>query len=680
MPRMRRALHWNARTRRRALLLELSQSFRLVYVSAVVWGREVTLRVKTLWFMTKLDADVVDATVTNLDQLTMYAETNSRTFRSLQVWVKEEDISTVTGATVAEHRLGLRFAAAAYTTITELDDITHSSENMSGVIGPFDFTAQAVSNFGAGVSQTCDIQVYFDISTGTGLNVRNVCALFALTYEFDDAAATQYASLLLPMESAVGALPTTETELGTNQIPQLTGAGGLLENVASVIVRQQFYLVKGNDESASATDYTVNIRIDTGTTKTFTATEKALISDAFKWFLYQEAPAAGAVHAFKIWTTGIGALHHCAVTMYVTFEFAVSGTTRFCYQKWMNYEMSSPLGGTAAADSQRFSRTFFIEEPGTITLKQSAYTLNFEIGRAAMAGLNSRAGSQAYRAYTNGAAMVCGGEIFQQRIDSGSAQGAGITIARGQNTITIDAYRTDATDLGWNLSGRILVTYTSDVPSGGIWAGEHITVWPVLGWDAALATERISASVAPIIPEANWFATEVGFWMVHWDAAANNGIVFHAENLAGEGAADGWRDLYADVFVKDAERGCQIIMCRARSEFQRFPTDQDGDRLALETSRRYRYSNTATCAKGVVMILSYHSISYTVTGTISGSGGGTVTIVAHSKLFEEKIGETSRVGNGTYSITWYDNTSGDIVVEALEFATLVGRSDDGAPT
>src|SRR3990167_567969 len=136
------------------------------------FGEAMTLRVKTLWFMTKLDADVVDATVTNLDQLTMYEETNSRTFRSLQVWIKYEDISTATGATVAEHRVGLRFAAAAYTTITELDDIANSGENMSGVIGPFDFTAQAVSNFGAGVSQTCDIQVYFDISTGTGLNVR----------------------------------------------------------------------------------------------------------------------------------------------------------------------------------------------------------------------------------------------------------------------------------------------------------------------------------------------------------------------------------------------------------------------------------------------------------------------------------------------------------------------------
>ena len=80
------------------------------------------------------------------------------------------------------------------------------------------------------------------------------------------------------------------------------------------------------------------------------------------------------------------------------------------------------------------------------------------------------------------------------------------------------------------------------------------------------------------------------------------------------------------------------------------------------------------------MILSYHSISYTISGTVSGSSGGTVTIVAHSKLLEEKVGETSRVGNGTYSIIWYDNTSGDIVVEARESATLVGRSDDGAPT
>src|SRR3990167_10217563 len=166
----------------------------------------MTLRTKTLWYAMELAADVVDATVTNLPQITIYTENSSRTFRSVQVWVSYEDISTVTGATVGEHRVACSVNGAAATTITELDDIANSGENHGGIIGPFDFTAHFVSNFPAAASATLDLSVYFYITTGTGLTTNNVSALIAITYEFDDGATTQYATAIIPMESLVGAM------------------------------------------------------------------------------------------------------------------------------------------------------------------------------------------------------------------------------------------------------------------------------------------------------------------------------------------------------------------------------------------------------------------------------------------------------------------------------------------
>ena len=148
----------------------------------------MSLRTKTLWYTTQLAADVVDATLTALPTITIYSENSSRTFRSVQVWVSYEDISTVTGATVGEHRCACSVNGAAATTITELDDITNSGENMSGILGPFDFTSHFTTNYPAADSTTLAISVYFDISTGTGLNVRNVGALIAVTYEYNDAA------------------------------------------------------------------------------------------------------------------------------------------------------------------------------------------------------------------------------------------------------------------------------------------------------------------------------------------------------------------------------------------------------------------------------------------------------------------------------------------------------------
>src|SRR3990167_5008643 len=388
----------------------------------------MTLRVKTLWYAMELAADVVDATVTNLPQITIYTENSSRTFRSVQVWVSYEDISTVTGATVGEHRVGLRVAAAAYTTITELDDISNSGENLSGILGPFDFTSHFTANYPAADSTTLDIQVYFDITTGTGLNVRNVGALIAITYEYDDGAATQYNTAIIPMESTTGALATTETEIGTNQIPQLTGAGGLLENVAGVIVRQQFFVVEGNDEAAASTSvYTLNVRIDTGTTHAFSAAIKTLASDVYKRFIHIESPLASAVHAWKAWTATTARMNHCTHTMYVTYEWTVSGTTEFLNSIMLSLELPSPMGGDTSALASRFELPIRVEEPTTITLKQSAYRIQFIQGAATLAGLNSRAGAQAFRAYTTGASVMCGGSCFQQRVDSGSAQGAGLT-------------------------------------------------------------------------------------------------------------------------------------------------------------------------------------------------------------------------------------------------------------
>jgi len=639
----------------------------------------MALRTKTTWWATQLAADVVDATLTALPTITIYTENSNRTFRSVQVWLSYEDISTATGATVGEHRCACSVNGAAATTITELDDIANSAENMSGILGPFDFTAHFTANYPAADSTSLALSVYFDITTGTGLNVRNVGALIAITYEYDDGAATQYNTAIIPMESLTGALTTTVgSQIGTNQIPQLTGAGGLLENVAGVTVRQQFFVVEGNVEGgASALATTLNVRIDTGgVTHTFGASTPALASDRYHRFIHIESPSAGAAHQWQAWCTTTARFNMITHTMYVTYQWTVSGTTEFLNSIQMTFEIPSPMGGSAAGDNDRLELPIRIEEPGTITLKQSAYRIHFVPGAGAMSGLNSRAGSQAYRAYTPAASMICGGSCFQQRVDSGSAQGAGLTLDRGKNNLVIDLYRTDLVDFGWNISGVAIINYKSGVSSQGAGAHNHTTWWKVLDWDAALTFLRDSAAFAPNIPEASYWVSGIGFQMVHWDAGANNGIVWAAQVLSGEGAEDGWRDLYADIFVKDAERACQIVYCRARGDMKRWPNDTDSDRLAIETARIYRYTNAISCAKGVSMMLTYHTITFTVGGDIAGSSGGTVDIDYFTEDGDEilHIGSGSRSGNGAHSLTWYDNIY-NCYAEARESGALLGRSD-----
>ena len=76
------------------------------------------------------------------------------------------------------------------------------------------------------------------------------------------------------------------------------------------------------------------------------------------------------------------------------------------------------------------------------------------------------------------------------------------------------------------------------------------------------------------------------------------------------------------------------------------------------------------------LMINYHSITYTIAGTLTNFGAGTVNIMAISEVSKEVIAETSRSGNGAYSMTWYDNTE-DVKVIANQDSTHMGASDIG---
>lgn len=81
---------------------------------------------------------------------------------------------------------------------------------------------------------------------------------------------------------------------------------------------------------------------------------------------------------------------------------------------------------------------------------------------------------------------------------------------------------------------------------------------------------------------------------------------------------------------------------------------------------------------GIANFLTYHAITYTVSGTVYGSAGGTVTLSLHRSDTHEVVLTTSRTGNGAFSFTWYDNTV-DVYVVARESDTRLGRSKNGTP-
>jgi hypothetical protein len=126
-----------------------------------------------------------------------------------------------------------------------------------------------------------------------------------------------------------------------------------------------------------------------------------------------------------------------------------------------------------------------------------------------------------------------------------------------------------------------------------------------------------------------------------------------------------------------------MMYSQVRTLFKRFPGDVDPDRMDVEIARRWRvYVNGSTAVTGWIglnVILTYHTIIYSVADSVSGFSG-TVTLGLHragsnANMPGELVKTTTRAGDGSFSFTWYDNTE-SLYISASDASNIVGRSQD----
>lgn len=613
---------------------------------------------------------MTDAVAASLGSKTLYIPETTRTFRSVFVEVGFQDRVTATGGTIGEHRVSLTLGAASASTITETDDIVHIDEKIAGIIGPFDFTTYFTNNFGAGTSQTCDCSLYFDQTTGTTLGMINVTATIYITYDYDDSTTTQIKTTFIPLESLTGQAPTSATEFGTNQVPQLTSSGFLPEN--SVTIRDYFFLIEGQEGSLSTVDFTINVKLDSESAVAFGTQECALQSPAYCrwiWSRTSDFPSTTAAHQFYIWTPGVDVsnlkLHHVAVTLVITYEFNAPDTTTVLNTIFLPLFFEHNNG----ANIGRCKTDFFIEEPGTITLKQSGVRLN--VPYISVGKIN--VGSQAQRTYTNSSTGYCM-ECWQQRIDSGSAQGAGITLGRGLNTLTVDA--TASNNYSYNINGYAVINYHSSKHSNGVGAHNHTVFYLMRQWDAAGAKLVTVSSFNPTIASTNYYVNAVGFFLYLWRSDVQ-GFGISVEYKSGEGKGGGAENCFNSF---TASNGTVLIsesvtFYKIEDLFKKCPTDPNANSIDLKTSRNYIYSSALNTQLGMGMMVTYHCIPYTISGKITGytGDGSGITVNAYRSDNDQLIGVTTTIAGGYFFITWYDDVI-NVYCEARQDSTHLGRS------
>lgn len=632
-----------------------------------------------------LTTATADLTKTSLGTKTVYIpETTSRVIRSAFVIFSGQDIITATGGSVNRLQVSVGIDAVADSDVNDLAaTIANTGENIA-LHWHADFTTYFQTNF-TGTSHSVEMFWLQSQNTGTTAGYRNVCAELFVTYEYDDADVTHIKSVVLPLESLVGALATTMTQIGTNQIPQLTGVGGILPE-ASVVIRDYYFVVEGNEANAAGTaDWTLGLEIDTDGEFAFGTQESALSSDRMCRWIYDRSatvPTTTATHQFKARSNALARLNHMSIQLVVTYEFTppAAGANRTINSIMVPFSFESVLGGTVAGDSSRVRLYVRIDEPGTITMRQSGVQLYLDAA-AAIAGLNVRCGAQAYRAYTHNVATACGSAPLQFRIDSGAAGGAALTLARGNNVIDIDAYRTDTADLGIGVSGVLILNYESDTSTGGVSRHARTTWWHFnrTATTAAALLTTVAAS-APNLAETNFVRIANGWLSYLNDGSALNLFALLVEALSADEQGDGWFQCSENAQVSDAELGVRVKYFDARRGFfQRWWADTEAGRAVIETARRYRLSCSASTRwTSLLMMVTYHSMYYRTSGNVTGSSGGTVNIECYRVSDGLLLGSTSRVGDGAYQIDV--PVDDDVLCEARESSTLLGRSDNSTPT
>jgi hypothetical protein len=611
-------------------------------------------------------------------------ENTSRTFLSVYVEVTvHENLTTQTNMT--SEMIGIKLGATAFNDST-LSDTFWDSAAMRMYKFTRDVTSYFNTNFGSGTSQTCQVGVSYG-----GISTQAHTAKVICTYQYDDTSqTTRVKTIKIPFDGSTGLQSATLTEIGTNQVPILTGSSGILPE-DTISVKQMWFEIYGVESAQAVTDFNLAVSLDAESEVSLGTLEMAK-TQSCNWFglWVRNDMTTTSAHAFKARTTTANRMSNLSVVLCITYTYNHDNTTSVFNSLEMNMPMLADylaLGDTST-DLYRSQFKFFVEE-STITLKQSGVLVTWNGGPSASTSTNQlRIGGQSFRAYTctpNISADDPSKWVLTQRIDSGGAQGAGVSIARGENTCTVDFYNSSGTaNTFGGVTCYLILNYTSDKHANG--ADVHNkTIKMLVGSTTAMTNRMVSFSAyAANIPETTYYINNFGYRLINI-AGGHIPIFLDIELLSGEDGADGWLsawgtpDLGSEAFTSE-----HFIDCT--KYFDRNPSEVDTKRLAIEGSRKYRVGTTFNAAfysdevwVSLVNTFTYHNITSTIGGYVSGytGAGSGITVNAYREDTKEFVGTATTSSGGGFSITWYDNVL-NYFCEARQDSTHFGRSDNKA--
>lgn len=633
-------------------------------------------RTKTIEYATTVDTTTLTGGTNRDKAIAIYIPETVTAFRSVTL------LCYFRGDNTAAASLG----AVNLTIGTDSGFTTSSVQNLgtpnanSGEAETWGYVADVTSFFTTNWSGTSN--TWYVRYNGATLATTNHSFKLLITYDYDDTATTHVKTIKIPIESTRTLLTTSwQTVGGATAIPDI---GGSYLPEASVTVRQAFLELGGNESSTATTDFTLQARINGGTALNLWRSEQALSGNGCYVYATYDITGEDLSSARSLEATVVGVTNRVdwlGGWLTVTYEFNASTSTTIYNSLLLGaIDTTGWAGGTTSGDADAWGRDIYIQEPGTITLKESGVFIGSnELGNYT---LNVAVGSQTNTAYAHTqSSLQLGQYSLMHRIDAGGAKGtAGITLAKGRNEYKIMTYSSNAS-AGWGLNGYLILNYTSGKATDGVGAHSHSCFYVLSPSNNDGQTDQVNSKSCPIAESDYWLNGVVTEAWVNYDNATNGSLAIHAERQSGEGEGSGWETLGVTQYRTDNENHFLNGRYASRKTWKRWPGDTDTSRMDLETPRSFRLDTPLLSTSAYGLWVTYHSITYTVSGSISGSDAGTVNIGLNRSNDNptnpgELVKTTSRSGDGSYTFTWYDDTENMYVT--AEDGTSAGRTLDGA--
>lgn len=654
----------------------------------------MALRTKTIEYnletFTALRTTVLNLAGTNFAtfnaQTFVIPETTNRTFRSVEMIICFRDAETTTARSVDGMRMGIQIDAVAFSDL----DITGTGIANTGDHYELTYVRDVTSYFQTNFTGSShSVVARIEVENSAASTINNITCKFRITYEYNDVGPSSYVKTVrIPIESMSGYLPTVansnlRASAGAAQIPALD----TFLPESGKTYRQIWFEIMATDAGAATTDFTGVFAIGSGA-RSGAGLEQGLNTSCWYYdqWVFSGFPTNSA-QDFQGWCATASRFERLGAVMGVTYTYSPSSTGVMNSLVIPLNTWGRSIEGTAAADQEVYYNNLFIQEPGTISMKQSALVFFWNNGGAGnltfrVSGSKAATGSQGVvlGSYTGTAFVQAGQHSVIHRIDLAHG-GTAIGLNRGLNVLNAKIF-CSANGVATGPNGYYIINYTSDVHPSGEGAHNHTTFWSIYpSQTGAIAGDTFreiptTNQRTPVIPETGYYLNSVGLCK-YINHSANGSEELGSEILANEYYGDGWAAGDVCSINTDGEFGTSWIFARTTDSFNLWGYGPTG-LLDIDSARKYRVDSTILAQRSISRMITYHSINYNVTGSIIGySGNGNGIPVYLYRTDGEYVGSGLTV-SGAFSIPHYDNTIP--VYVTTQSGSAAGRSVSGLPT